>query len=103
MDKLESYVKKHVAYSSDNKSWTRMEKYASVYLACGGEQQDALDCTVASKMMLPVLTSPVKNGEGYDLLSAIDNAFGDDARPSAKGWQTMRDMPQTTEEILQNG
>ena len=84
VDKLESYVKKHVAYSSDNKSWTRMEKYASVYLACGGEQQDALDCTVASKMMLPVLTSPVKNGEGYDLLSAIDNAFGDDGAPECK-------------------
>ena len=35
-------------------------------------------------MMLPVLTSPVKNGEGYDLLSAIDNAFGDDGAPECK-------------------
>ena len=84
VDKLESYVKKHVAYSSDNKSWTRMEKYASVYLACGGEQQEALDCTVASKMMLPVLTAPVTNGEGYDLISAIDNVFGDDGAPECK-------------------
>lgn len=84
VDKLESYVKKHVAYSSDNKSWTRMEKYASVYLACGGEQQEALDCTVASKMMLPVLASPVTDGEGYDLLSAIDNAFGEDGAPECK-------------------
>ena len=85
IDRLEAYVKKHADFDIDNKSWTRMEKYASVCLACGGEEEDALDCTLAAKLLLPVLIAGGKAEEGVSgVLGAFDAIFGDGNIPESK-------------------
>ena len=85
IDRLETYAAKHAGYTSDNKGWTRMEKYASVYLACGGEEEDALDCMIAAKLLLPVLVAGSKAEEGIGgVLGAFDAAFGDGNIPESK-------------------
>lgn len=85
IDRLEAYVKKHADFDIDNKSWTRMEKFASVCLACGGEEEDALDCTLAAKLLLPVLIAGGKAEEGVSgVLGAFDAIFGDGNIPESK-------------------
>ena len=86
IDRLERYVCKFTGFSSDNKGWTRMEKFSSVYLSGGGEQADALDATVAAQLMLPILASPAAEdvGEEYDPGAALDLCFGEGNMPVCK-------------------
>ena len=92
IDRLEQYAAKHVAYTTDNKGWTRMEKFSSALLSCGAEQADVLDETVAVQLLLPILTaSPIAGKEeDYDLLGTLDVICGEGSAPLCKRILTER-------------
>ncbi len=86
IDKLEKYIKDHTGKGISNKSWTRMEKYVSVYLACGGDSTEALDSTVAAKLMLPVMATASSGAEKDEggVTAVLDSIFGDENIPDCK-------------------
>ena len=80
VDKLEEYVQARVSYHISNKLWQKMEKYASVYLALGGDSDRALDAVVANKMLLTVLSLVAVNRREDDELftHVLENILGED-------------------------
>ncbi len=80
VDKLEEYVKARADYRLSNKMWQKMERYASCYLALGGEPANALDSVLAVKMLATILGLIKHNKkEGDDQFArVIDNMFGDE-------------------------
>lgn len=80
VDKLEEYVKARVDYRLSNKMWQKMERYASCYLALGGEPATALDSVIAVKMLTTVLNLIKHNKkEGDDkFFNVISNLFGEE-------------------------
>ena len=86
VDKFREYVSRSASFNIDNREWTRMEKYASAYLACGGEQTETLDCMVAAKLLLPAMAALAgKRTDGeYNLLGTLDTVFGEENIPECK-------------------
>ena len=80
VDKLEEFVQARTHYHISNKLWQKMENYASVFLALGGEPEQALDSVVASKMLLTVLTLVRNNRKEEDdlFIHTVENIFGDE-------------------------
>ncbi|MCD8040758.1 MAG: glycoside hydrolase family 3 C-terminal domain-containing protein [Clostridia bacterium] len=76
IDRLEKYLNGKCGYKLGNKESLSIERFAAVYLACGGEQNDALDGVAASKLTLPLMSS-LKDAEMEDgeLISKIEGIF----------------------------
>ena len=77
--------------------WLSLERYATVYLACGGDNKTALDKGVCAKIlpsMIMSLSGKVSKEE-KPLYEVIDDIFGEDNADSCKelikafGWDFM--------------
>ena len=80
VDKLEEYVKARADYRLSNKMWQKMERYASCYLALGGDPFNALDSVVAVKMLATVLSLVKHNKKDGDekFARVIETLFGEE-------------------------
>ncbi len=80
LDRLEEYVVAHTQYTMGNKLWLCLEKYVAVYLACKGEQADAVDTAVCSKLLPSVISALSGNmdKEEKSLSVVLEEIFGDD-------------------------
>ena len=80
VDKLEEYVRARTPYKISNKLWQKMEKYASVFLALGGEADEALDSVVAVKMLTTVLSLVKNNRKDGDerFFHVLENILGEE-------------------------
>lgn len=79
VDKLEEFVDGCNEYHIENKLWQRMEKFVSVYLAAGGEAEEALDCVLAQHLiysMLPCVANTKKELE-EKFAHTLENIFGE--------------------------
>lgn len=79
VDKLEEYVNACNEYRIENKLWQRMEKYVAVYLASGGESEEALDGVLATHLiygMLPCIAESKKPLE-EKLPNVLESIFGE--------------------------
>lgn len=79
IDKLETFVNSCNEYRIENKQWQRMEKFAAVYLAAGGEAEEALDCVLAQQLvygMLPCIVNSKKPLEDK-FVDTVENIFGE--------------------------
>ena len=79
VDRLEEYVGEHTDFYIGNKLWLCMERFASVYIACGGEKQAALDEAVSAKLISLViaeLRGKLGNGE-KSLSETVEAVFGE--------------------------
>ena len=87
IDRLEEYVSARASYRISNKLWQKMERYASVYLALGGEAEDALDGVVACKMLTTLLSLVKYNKKEGDEKFAyvLGNIFGDEEMRACNG------------------
>ncbi len=65
------------SFRFSNSDWIKMEKHCSAFIACGGEQHDALDSAIATEL-LPTIKGRLKTGRTDDevvaLLEEIFNA-----------------------------
>ncbi len=58
-----------------NRDWVRLEKHCSAYIACGGEEQDALDSAIATEL-LPTVSGMLKAGRTDDeVLALLEEIF----------------------------
>ena len=79
VDKLEEFVDACNDYSIENKTWQRMEKYVAVYLAAGGEAEEALDSVLANNLiysMLPCVADSKKPLE-EKFSATLETMFGE--------------------------
>ncbi|MDE5722383.1 MAG: glycoside hydrolase family 3 C-terminal domain-containing protein [Clostridia bacterium] len=80
LDKFEKLLSEKSDFKLDNKTCQRLEAYSSVYTACGGEEQDALDCAVAAKLILPAaaVSADINSRKSGSLSKLVESAFGED-------------------------
>ena len=95
VDKLEDYVTgvTEGKFRIGNKAWRNMEKFVGAFLACGGEETDALDSVTASKLLpfaLPLL-SEKPNGK-IEFLRALGNILGEENMPQCRRWLERTDV-----------
>ena len=85
IDRLENCLEK-LGLRSDNVRTRRMERFISVYMACGGSAEDAADSALVS-LVLPrlVLTDRQTLAEAH-LPETLNSAFGQDAIPQSRGF-----------------
>ena len=85
VDKLEEFVSGCGEYTVENKQWQRMEKFVSVYLAMGGEAEEALDSVVAGHLIYG-LASCVQNSKKpleEKFTHTLENIFGEGHAPAS--------------------
>ena len=86
IDRLESYICSHTPFAIGNKVWQRLESFVSAYLASGGDEGAALDCSVAAKLIIMAcanLDGKLNPSDG-SILSAVENIFGEEDIPEIK-------------------
>ena len=77
VDRLTAFVDKNVPFSIGNKQWIGMERYASAYLACGGDMIDAVDRMLSARLA-PTLSVVVSESDvSAELVSAVEEIFGE--------------------------
>lgn len=82
LDRLEQAVGDARSCRIDHGTWLRLERFSSVFLACGGEQADAFDCAVAAVLLPRMLAVPEQSlGE---LAHLFEEVFGSDYMPECK-------------------
>ena len=86
IDRLEEKINSQTPFHIGNKLWLCLEKYAYVYIACGGEQLDAVDEAVAAKLMVPVMLAQkgVDAEDGKSLEETMEAIFGEDRAEACK-------------------
>ncbi len=79
IDRFEEKLGDEVFHSVGNRTWVKMEKFAATYLACGGDETEALDGAVASQLLVALQTVLYdKNISSEELLSTLEEIFGED-------------------------
>ena len=81
IDRIESYVNTYAKYHIGNKIWLGLEKFSSVYLACDGDKNEAVDNAMAVKLIPSVVKA--LNGklskEDRGVAEALESIFNDEA------------------------
>jgi chromosome condensin MukBEF ATPase and DNA-binding subunit MukB len=79
VDKLEEFVDACNDYSIENKTWQRMEKYVAVYLAAGGEADEALDSVLANNLIYSMLPCVAESKKPLDekFSATLETMFGE--------------------------
>ena len=79
-DRLEDFVQRYSSFSIGNKLWLSFEKFAYVYLACGGSETEAFDEAVAAKLILPmmILLDGKMTSEDKSFLETVETVFGEE-------------------------
>ncbi len=86
IDRFEEKVNSQTPFHIGNKLWLCLEKFAYVYLACGGEQMNAVDEAVAAKLIVPVMLAQkgVEAEDGKSLDETVEAIFGEDRAEACK-------------------
>lgn len=78
IDRFEEKLGEDVFLSVGNRTWIKMEKFAAAYLACGGEETDALDGAVATQLLVALHAVLYdKNIDSGQLISLLEEIFGE--------------------------
>jgi len=86
IDALVEYMNGFVPYSISNRKWISIENYIFTYMACGGEELEALDHSVASRLIADMLSS-VKDkltNDDKTLMEACEEIFGEEHTEACK-------------------
>ena len=76
VDKIEDYANTIAPYSIPNKLWRAIERYISVYIACGGSEAEGIDSALAV-MVLPRIMPMIKTGADSDLAFLLEKTLGE--------------------------
>lgn len=80
IDRLEENVSaKSDGFALGNKMWLCLEKFAYVYIACGGDINDALDRAISAKLMATIVSALKSSPSGFDrsLGETVETILGD--------------------------
>ncbi len=86
IDRLEEFAQRYAPFAIGNKLWLALEKFAYVYIACGGNETEALDEAVAAKLLLPVmlLLNEKMSSDDQNLIETVETVFGEDHAEACK-------------------
>ena len=81
VDKLEDYLSGASEFKIGNKTWLCLEKFASVFMASGGEENEALDEAICAKLIVPAIAAYKESADKFDkpLGETLDAIFGTDS------------------------
>lgn len=80
IDRLEEYVSRHTEFKIGNKLCVALERFASAYVACGGDREDVIDVAVSSKLIPSVAASinGYLSNDDTGLSETVANIFGEE-------------------------
>ena len=86
LEELDKYVTANFHITFGNRIMKQIKQYIPVYLACGGNELDALDDILAKKVMRKLETqNPIYLRNSIaGLIDCLDNLFGKDGMPICK-------------------
>lgn len=86
IDRFEEKINSQTPFHIGNKLWLCLEKFAYVYMACGGDQMNAVDEAVAAKLMVPVMLAQkdVTADDDKSLEETMEAIFGEDRTEACK-------------------
>ena len=86
VDRLEDFVQRHAEFFIGNKLWLSLEKFAYVYLACGGNTTESLDEAVAAKLISPmmILLKEKLPSDDLNFADTVESVFGEDHAEACK-------------------
>lgn len=86
LDRFEEHVNSLVPFHIGNKLFLGLEKFAYVYLACGGEVLTAFDEAIAAKLMVAVLSAlrGQVGAEDANLSETVEKILGEDHAEACK-------------------
>ena len=87
IDKMESFAAEFSPFRFENKQCLSIERFASVLMSCDIDEIDAVDETIAAKV-IPAVLSTVGKGEREDapgLVETFDSVFGEDGMNESRG------------------
>lgn len=80
VDRLEAYVASRAPYHIGNKLWLCLEKYVGTFMACGAEQNEAVDEAIAAKILPSMIMAAngtfTANEAGF--AETLESIFGED-------------------------
>ena len=82
-DRLEDALGK-IGLRSDNKRTRMLERYVSVYIACGGSEEEAIDSGICAVILPRVTLLDREKVRAAALADVMDGAFGPDALPQCR-------------------
>ena len=82
-DRLEDALGK-IGLRSDNKRTRMLERYVSVYIACGGSEEEAIDSGICAVILPRVTLLDREKVREVGLADVMDGAFGPDALPQCR-------------------
>lgn len=79
VDKLEEYLARSSDFEISNKMWLCLEKFASVYIASNGTEDEALDEAIFAKLISPAVAAYKSAQESFDkpLGETLEAIFGE--------------------------
>lgn len=80
VDRLEEYVNGFVPFHIGNKLWLCIERFAHVFVACGGDELTAFDEAVCAKLIVPVINAMSDKllENEIDLCDTVESILGED-------------------------
>ena len=80
IDSLETFVKGNVPYVLSNRVCIGIEKFYSVFGACGGEKNDALDRALSARVIPSAIVAldGIEDSENKNLTEKLEMIFGED-------------------------
>lgn len=78
IDQIEQYVNERVPFTIDNRVFRQLERYTTIYLMCGGDENEAIDNVLSSKL-LPIISKlkiKKKGEEDEGLFALCEKLFG---------------------------
>ena len=86
IDRIEEQVSRRTPFAMGNKLWLCLEKYAYVYVACGGDAADAIDRAAAAKLMAAALSAlaALPRDDERSFGETVETILGEDRAEACK-------------------
>jgi len=80
VDRLEAFIAARAPYHISNKLWLCLERYVGTYLACGAEQNEAIDEGMAAKLLpsMIIAADGQISADDAGFAETLESIFGED-------------------------
>ena len=84
VDLLEESVARNADFRIENKHWLELESFVYAYMACGGNDYEAIDEAVAARLIVPMTLARMEAEADTDFESLIEKVFGEEHGEACK-------------------
>ena len=84
IDLLEESVARSADFCIENKHWLGLESFVYAYIACGGNDYEAIDEAVAARLIIPMMLARKEAEADTDFESLVEKVFGEEHGEACK-------------------